>query len=409
MAQLDLMFRRAVEAVDPTALVARALADLALDPRDRPVTVLALGKAAHGMVWGAHRVFGDAITGAAALHAPGSLPAGIRGVVGGHPIPDQRSVLAGESLLATAEAVPPGSLVLCLVSGGGSALAEVPAPGLAIADLATVNQLLLASGATISEMNVVRRAMSQIKGGRLGARMATARLVTLAISDVGSAPPATIASGPTIPPGSAGPSPQEILEGYDLLGRVPPGVAGAGMATGAMSPPNHVFEVIADGSIAAKGAVAAAAAMGLDASVVDRELAGEAREEAQRVLADAGQQRADVAIHTGETTVTVTGDGRGGRNHEAALSAALALDGGEGAFLAGGTDGVDGSARGAGAVVDGMTAGIALRLGRDPERHLEANDSGGFFDVVPGRIVTGPTGTNVADVWLTTRRGQADP
>jgi glycerate-2-kinase len=149
--------------------------------------------------------------------------------------------------------------------------------------------------------------------------------------------------------------------------------------------------------------------MGLAASVVERELAGEARDEAQRVLADARHQRADVAIHIGETTVTVTGAGRGGRNHEAALSAALALEGSEGAFLAGGTDGVDGLAGGAGAVVDGMTVGIGLRLGRDPELHLEANDSGGFFDVVPGRIVTGPTGTNVADLWLTTRRGRAGP
>jgi hydroxypyruvate reductase len=409
LAQLDLIFRRAVEAVDATALVARALADLALDPGDRPVTVLALGKAARGMVWGAHRVFGDDLTGVAVLHAPGSLPEGVRGVVGGHPIPDERSVRAGESLLAAAAAVPSGSLVLCLVSGGGSALAEVPAPGLAIADVATVNRLLLGSGAAIGDVNVVRRAMSQIKGGGLGARMATARLVTLAISDVGSAPPATIASGPTIPSESAGLSPREVLDGYGLLDLVPAGVAGQELATGAISPPNHVFKVIADGSTAANGAAAAATSMGLAASVVERELAGEARDEAPRVLADARHQRADVAIHIGETTVTVTGAGRGGRNHEAALSAALALEGSEGAFLAGGTDGVDGLAGGAGAVVDGMTVGIGLRLGRDPELHLEANDSGGFFDVVPGRIVTGPTGTNVADLWLTTRRGRAGP
>lgn len=397
------MFRRAVEAVDPAELVAHALADLALDPGDRPVTVLALGKAATGMAWGAHRVYGEAITGVAALHAPGALPPGIRGIVGGHPIPDQRSVRAGTSLLAAAAAVSAGSLVLCLVSGGGSALAEVPAAGLDIADLAAVNRLLLESGATISEVNVVRRAMSQIKGGRLGARMAEARLVTLAISDVGSAPPATIASGPTLPRADSGPSPREVLDRYGLLDRVPPGISLARAPAAVAIPPNHVFRVIADGSTAAQAAAAAAESLGLSASIADRELSGEARVEAERVLA-AGHHPVDVRIHVGETTVTVTGNGNGGRNHEAALSAAITLDGSDRAFLAGGTDGVDGSARGAGAVVDGTTAAIGRHFGRDPSRYLEANDSGGFFDVVPGRIVTGPTGTNVADIWLTSGR-----
>ena len=404
IAQLDVIFRAAVKSVDPAPLVARALTDLGLDPGGQPVTVLALGKAARGMVWGAHRVFGEAITGVAALHEPGSLPQGIRGVVGGHPIPDHRSVRAGESLLAAAAAVPADSLVVCLVSGGGSALAEVPAPGLDIADLAAVNRLLLESGAAISEVNVVRRSMSQIKGGRLGAKMAASRLVTLAISDVGSAPPATIASGPTLAFGEVGQSPQEVLDGYGLLDRVPPGVARTGVATAATRVADQVFEVIADGSTAADAAATAAESVGLTASVVARELRGEARDEARRLLTAARHQRDDVAIHIGETTVTVVGDGHGGRNHEAALSAAIALDGHDGALLAGGTDGVDGATAGAGAIVDGTTAGIGRRLGRDPSQHLATNDSGGFFDVVPGRIVTGPTGTNVADIWLTTRR-----
>ncbi len=400
IAYLDLMFRAAVAAVDPEALVERALRDLELDPAGRPVTVLALGKAAPGMVWGVHRVFGDDVTGVAALPAPGSLPAGVRGIVGGHPIPDHRSVLAGEGLLATATAVAPGSLALCLVSGGGSALAEVPAPGLDIEDLAEVNRLLLDSGAAITEVNVVRRAMSQIKGGRLGARMAAARLVTLAISDVGSAPPSTIASGPTLGAPDGGSAPHEIMADYGLLGRVPDRVTRSLTAGPAVPVPDHVFTVIADGSTAAAAAAAKAESLGLTATIAARELSGEARDEAHRVLRDVSGGRVDVAIHVGETTVTVTGSGHGGRNHEAALSAAIALDGRPGAFLAGGTDGLDGSAAGAGAVVDGTTARIGRRLGCEPSRHLAANDSGGFFDVVPGRIVTGPTGTNVADVWL---------
>jgi len=401
------MFRRAVEAVDPVELVAQALFDLALDPGDHPVTVLALGKAATGMVWGAHRVYGDAITGVAALHAPGAMPPGIRGIVGGHPIPDHRSVRAGEALLAAAAVVPAGSLVLCLVSGGGSALAEVPAAGLDIADVAVVNRLLLESGATIGEVNVVRRAMSQIKDGRLGARLAEVRLVTLALSDVGSAPPATIASGPTLPLADSGPSPRQVLDRYGLLDRVPSGVSRAGAPAAAAIPPNHVFRVIADGSTAAQAAAAAAESLGLSAAIAERELSGEARVEAERVLTT--DHPVDVMIHVGETTVTVTGKGSGGRNHEAALSAAIALDGSDRAFLAGGTDGVDGSAPGAGAVVDGTTAAIGRRLGRDPSRYLEANDSGGYFDVVPGRIVTGPTGTNVADIWLTSGPGRSRP
>jgi hydroxypyruvate reductase len=400
IAQLDLIFRAAVAAVDPSVLVERALLDLALDPGDRPVTVLALGKAAGGMVWGAHRVFGDSVTGVAALHSPGRLPAGIVGVVGGHPVPDRRSVEAGERLLATAAAVQPGSLVLCLVSGGGSALAEVPAPGLDIADLAVVNRLLLDSGVAIGEMNVVRRAMSQIKGGHLAARVVKARLVTLAVSDVGSANPATIASGPTLAPPPPGPTAREILLEHALLDRVPPGLTLAGTAVAPERSSDHIFKVIADGSTAARAASARAASLGMSSTIVERELYGEARDEARRVLADTRGREVDVAIHIGETTVTVRGAGRGGRNHEAALRAAVALDGRDGAFLAGGTDGVDGSARGAGAIVDGLTATIGRRLGRDAGAYLAANDSGGFFDVVPGRIVTGPTGTNVADIWL---------
>lgn len=401
------MFRAAVAAVDPEALVAGALAELGLDPGGHPVTVLALGKASRGMVWGAHRVFGDELTGVTVLHAPGSLPAGVQGVVGSHPIPDHQSQMAGESLLAVADTVPAGSLVLCLLSGGGSALAEVPAPGLTIADLAAVNRLLLDSGAAISEVNVVRRGMSQIKGGRLGARLAATRLVTLAISDVGSAGPATIASGPTLAPEEGGPGAVEILDGYGLRDRIPERVAEAITAGVAETPPDHVFRVIADGSSAAQAAAAKAESMVLTATIAGRELSGEAGEEALRVLEDARSHNVDVVIHAGETTVTVTGTGRGGRNHEAALRAAIELDGRPGAFLAGGTDGVDGSAKGAGVVVDGMTAGIGRRLGCEPSPYLAANDSGGFFDVVPGRIVTGPTGTNVADIWLVT--GDAEP
>jgi len=404
-ADLTAMFLAAVAAVDPAELVEAELRRGAFERGDSPVVVLALGKAAAGMVWGAQRALGDSLTGVAILESAADLPRGVTGIVGGHPVPDERSLAAGERLLEAAAGAPAGAIVLCLLSGGGSALAEVPAAGLGIEDVAEVNRLLLGSGAPISEVNIVRRALSRIKGGQLGAAVASPRLLTLAISDVGSAGPATIASGPTLALDSAGETALEVVTRWGLAEDLSPRVTAALGEVEAPPRRSHDLTVLADGSTAATAAAAAAERLGLVAEISERELTGEAGAEARRVVADAQGRSADVVVYHGETTVTVTGSGRGGRNHEAALAAAIVMAGKDGTFLAAGTDGIDGSSGGAGAVVDGMTAARGLEMGLNPAALLADNDSAAFFDAVPGRIVTGPTGTNVADIWMVSGAG----
>ena len=392
------IFRAAVAALDPADLVEAALRRRRLDRWTGDVAILALGKAAAGMVRGADRVFGERASGVAVTPEPAELPGGFVGLVGSHPVPDERSVSAGRALLAQAAAIPSQSLVICLISGGGSALAEVPVPGITIGQIARVTEELLASGAAIDEINAVRRALSALKGGGLAAAVQSRRLVTLAISDVGGAPPETIASGPTVAVSRDLPAVREVLRRYGLAEAVTASALESSGPSG-QSRSGGDFEVIADGATGAAAAVAAAAELGLSAAVARRLLSGEARREAQRVIA-AGTGGSDLMVHWGETTVTVTGTGEGGRNHEAALAAAIAIEGRRGAFLAGGTDGIDGSTRAAGAVVDGASAAAARSGGLDPATYLAANDSGGFFAEVPGQIITGPTGTNVADLWL---------
>jgi len=398
-AQLTAVFRNTIAALDPADLVANALRRRDLDKADLPVTVLALGKAAAGMVDGAARVFGSRMSGVAVGAHVAELPPLVEAYVGSHPVPDESSVVAGEALLAAAAATPADGLVVCLVSGGGSAVAEAPVAGVSVIELAALTEQLLRSGAAIEELNVVRRALSRIKGGGLAAAVRSPRLVTLAISDVGADPPETIASGPTL---AAPPEPgraRRILQRYGLLvGLAPALVRALDQQKPSVTRPQD-FAVIADGATAAAAAGDAVAALGRRSHVVATPLSGEARDIAPRVVA-AGTYGADVAVYWGETTVTVTGTGSGGRNHEAALAAALAIGDRPGAFLAAGTDGIDGSTNGAGAVVDASTATAGRAAGLDPIEYLDANDSGGFFAEVPGQIVTGPTGTNVADIWL---------
>jgi len=395
------VFRAAVRALDPADLVANELRRRDLGAGTEPVTVLALGKAAAAMVAGAARILGNRLTGVAVTLEPAELPAGVAGYVGAHPVPDESSLAAGEALLAGAAAVPEDGLVLCLISGGGSALAEAPVVGVTLQDVAVATKELLGSGADIAEVNAVRRALSRIKGGGLAAAMGGSRLVTLAISDVGKADPATIASGPTLAPAGGVPAAASVISAYGLAPRLPGSVVAAAAHEAAPIARAHDFSVIADGRTAAAAAAVSARHHGLRPRVADEPLSGEARLIAAQVVA-AGAAPGEVAIYWGETTVAVVGTGSGGRNQEAALAAAVAIDGRSGVFLAAGTDGIDGTTDAAGAVVDADTAADARRLGLDPAAYLAANNSGAFFTEVPGRVVTGRTGTNVADLWMCT-------
>lgn len=402
-ALLERCFRTSLDAVDPRPVVTRAL-EGKLDDVAGDLVVLALGKAAIGMAWGVADATDRTLRGVVVADHEGAVPDGLRLIVGGHPLPTAASLTGGEALLEAAASASAGDLVVCLVSGGGSALAEAPVPGVALDDLRAATDLLLRAGATIDEVNAVRTNLSRLKGGGLAAAVAPARSSTLVISDVVGDRLDVIASGPMVAAEGVADRAHEALAHHGLLDAVPDSVASI-IRVGAeqLRATGDEIEVVASRRHVAEAAAAAVRGEGLTAAVLDTELMGDAAATARALLRI--DHPAQVHVYAGETTVVVRGSGRGGRNHEAALAAAIALDGTDGwAFLAAGTDGVDGSAGGAGAVVDGSTAGAARRLGIDPQAMLADNDSGGFFDRVPRRIVTGPTGTNVGDLWLVARR-----
>jgi glycerate-2-kinase len=370
------------------------------------IVVLAFGKAAPAMVSGLVDVVGaDRLTGIAVGVASEVCP--LPFVVGGHPEPNAASVGGGRRVLQLASNAGTDDLVVCLVSGGGSALLEVPAGVLSIEDLAGTTRLLLRSGADIEAVNTVRKHLSAVKGGRLAAAASRARLLTLILSDVVGDPLDVIASGPTVPDPTTYRDALEVIERLDLRDRIAPAVLShlsAGMNGRVPETPSEphlrsAVRVIGSGSIAAEAAVAASVRRGLRAEIVTTSLGGEARHAA---LDAVGTRRpgVDVLVFAGETTVTVTGDGVGGRNQEAALAAAMAIEGTGVTFLAAGTDGIDGPTDATGAIVDGRSVPRGRGLGLDPAAFLDRNDANTYLAAVGDLLVTGPTGTNVADLWL---------
>jgi glycerate 2-kinase len=390
------VLQAALAAVDPEAAVIRTLTEH--PPAGEKVTVLALGKAGPAMARGAARVLG-ARTGRTIVVSdhPENVPRGAELRVTSHPWPDSTSVAAGRLLLrAASESRHP---ILFLVSGGGSALAEVPAPGLDLDDLVAVYDTMLRTAVTIEETNIVRAHLSQIKGGRLAAAAATPT-TTVLISDVGDHPD-LIASGPTLPCRSLPSDALEVLERHSLT--VPDSVR----EVLENAPPPPTVEpgpviVAADGRSSAAAAADEAGRRGITARVVTTELAGEARDTALDSL-DA-TPKGEVGVFAGETTVTVRGDGDGGRNQEAALAVSLAIRETGDVFVAFGTDGIDGPTDAAGAYVDGSTARRMQEAGIDAADALARNDSHRALEAAGALIRTGPTGVNVADLWLVDRR-----
>jgi glycerate 2-kinase len=290
-----------------------------------------------------------------------------------------------------------------LVSGGGSALAEVPVPGISLEDLAATNRALLSCGADITTTNIIRRKLSRLKGGGLAAAIAPAKIVTLIVSDVVGDDPATIASGPTV---SAADEPGAALDAVARLGlgtRLPVPVLDAigELAEDRPAAPAQQLRLVAGASAAAHAAAAEAERRGCPAHVLDTRLTGNTGSVVGEVLE---RSRFGVSVFAGETTVEVAGAGVGGRNQEAALVAATLIAGVPNIWLlAAGTDGVDGMTDAAGAIVDGGTLGRAIAAGIDADRALECNDSGTFFATLGEQVTTGPTGTNVGDLWLVLR------
>jgi glycerate-2-kinase len=422
---LEETLRAALTAVEPEAAVRSALARegrvLRAAGRTFPVagrlTLLALGKAALPMARAALGICGDLVRGG--LVVTHARPAGLERLgplrvrEAGHPLPDARSLEAGRDAAALVSDVGPGDLLLALLSGGASALAALPAEGLDPGDLAATTAALLGGGASVEELNAVRKHLSAISGGRLARLAAPAPVLVLALSDVPGDPLDVIASGPFAP------DPTTFGDALAAIGRrggdrVPPRVVahlerGArGLIPETPKSGDLLFGgvthlLVGNGVMAARAAAARAAALGYEASAIREPLRGEAREAGRKIAAWAlelaATGRAACRVWHGETTVTVAGTGAGGRNQELALAAALELDGAKGVLLASlGTDGRDGPTDAAGGVADGGTAGRIRAAGLDPAALLGDNDSNRALAAASDLLVTGPTGTNVADL-----------
>ena len=328
-----------------------------------------------------------------------------------HPVPDAAGQAAARRMLATVAGLTPDDLVVALISGGGSALLALPAEGLTLDDKQDVNRALLKSGATIGEMNTVRRHLSAIKGGRLAAACHPAQVVTLLMSDVPSDDPTVIASGPTVADPSTCADALDVIRrwGIDVPARVTRLLeSGAGETVKPGDPrlARAQTRMIATPQRALEAAAAVARAAGVTPCILGDSLEGEARD-VGKVMAGIAQQVAThgqpvappcVLLSGGETTVTVRGRGRGGRNVEFLLALAIALDGRPGVFaLAGDTDGVDGQEEIAGAIATPDTLSRAWARNLRPRDALADNDGHGFFEALGDSVITGPTLTNVND------------
>lgn len=339
-------------------------------------------------------------------------PGRIEVVEAAHPVPDEAGRRAAERIAQLAQGLTADDLVLCLISGGGSALLSLPAPGLTLEEKQAINKALLKSGAAIDEMNCVRKHLSAIKGGRLAVNCAPARVVTLLISDVPGDAPEVIASGPTVPDSTTCADALAILNRYGI--DIPP-AARAGLESGAFESPKpgdprfagHQVHMIATPRQSLEAAAAVARAAGITPHILSDEMEGESREVGKvhaalaRSVAHAGTPFAKpcVILSGGETTVTVKSKGgRGGRATEFLLGCAIALQGQRGVHvLAADTDGIDGVEDNAGAIVTPDTLARGLAQGMKAQEFLDANNAYGFFAPLGDLIVPGPTFTNVND------------
>ncbi|MBI5879820.1 MAG: DUF4147 domain-containing protein [Chloroflexi bacterium] len=424
------IFDAALAAADSYAAVSRSLRldgdtlvvgphRLAL-PADGRIFVVGAGKASARMTRAAEAALGSRIAGGVIAVKDGHLvPTGrVEVRAAGHPLPDARSLAAGQAMLDQVSNRSARDVVLCLLSGGGSALMEALGDGLSLDDLRAVTRGIMLGGATIVELNAVRKHLSLLKGGQLARRARPARVAALILSDVVGDDLSSIASGPTTADPSTFSDALDIVRRYGL-DQQPDAKAvtryltrgAAGELPDTPKPGDPLFDgvcnvVVGSNRLAIDAAAAHAASLGYHTEVLTTYLQGEARE-AGRVLAGIARERTErrasgerwCLLAGGETTVTVRGRGRGGRNHEMALAAALALDGVPGVtMLCAATDGGDGTSDAAGAICDGETLRRARARGLRAQAMLDDNDSHAFFAALDGQVQPGPTLTNVNDV-----------
>jgi hydroxypyruvate reductase len=412
-ALLRSLFDAALEAAAPAGAVAGRLPP----PAPGRTVVIGAGKASAAMARAFELAWEGEVSGLVVTRSGHAVACDrIEIVEASHPVPDAAGEDAARRILALAEGLGAGDQLVCLISGGGSALLALPAPGLTLADKQTVTRALLRSGATIGEINTVRKHLSAIKGGRLAAAAYPARVVTLAISDVPGDDPAVIASGPTVPDPSTFADARAVLDKYGITEpkAVIRHLAAAECETPKPGDPifaDAKYELIASPRQALAAAADQASANGVTPIVLSDRIEGEARDVAlvhaalalqlrdgQFRVGDKMVRRPAVLLSGGETTVTVRGNGRGGRNSEFLLALTAALDGAPGiAAIACDTDGIDGTEDNAGAIVYPDSAARALALGVAVKEALGRNDGYGFFAALGDLVVTGPTLTNVND------------
>lgn len=340
----------------------------------------------------------------------------------GHPIPDENGIKATKEIINLLKGRDKETFVLCLISGGGSALFVSPYKGITLVEQQRVTELLLKSGADINEINTVRKHISRVKGGRLAEIAYPAKIITLIISDVIGDKLDVIASGPTSPDHTTFKDALNVINKFKLMDKAPESIMDIlikgkqRLIPETLKEGNPVFKnvkniIIGNNLKALNAAKGEAEALGLSADIISSDLAGEARKAGQRLAEKALEARNALSVMRdgkklclicgGETTVTVRGNGKGGRNTELALSFAKEIEGIEGiTLLSAGTDGIDGQTDAAGAIVDEKTVTNAKSLGLDPECYLDNNDSYNFFKKTDSLLITGPTGTNVMDVQI---------
>jgi glycerate 2-kinase len=379
------------------------------------VIVLGCGKAGAAMARAVETILGDRIAEGFVVVKDGytSSTRRVRLAEAGHPVPDARGQAAAARLLALAEGAGRDDLIVVLISGGGSALTPAPISGVTLEEKQALTGLLLAAGATIDELNAVRKHLSRFKGGQLARAASPAPVLTLILSDVIGDPLDVIASGPTAPDPTTFADALAVLTRRSLLERVPASVrarleAGArGEVDETPKPGDPLFarvthRIVGNNALVVDAAATRARALGYEPHVLTRELQGETREVAAVLIARARRLSPPACVIAGgETTVTVRGAGRGGRCQEFALAAALALRPGEDlVVLAAGTDGTDGPTDAAGGLIDAGTLERGRAAGLDARRALDDNDSHTFLRACGDLVVTGPTNTNLLDLYL---------
>lgn len=428
--QIVSILEKALEAVDPATAVKRHLeregdmlriGDLEYDlDTFSDIYVVGAGKAGAPMAQAVEEILGERITaGCMNVKYEYALPTQrIALTEAAHPIPDQQGVEGARRIAELLDEAGPDDLVLCLISGGGSALMTLPVEGVSLEDMKALTDALLRAGAIINEINAIRKHVDRLKGGKLARLASPARMVSLILSDVVGDPLDVIASGPTVPDTSTFSEAYHILERYDLLDTAPASIVDhvrrgkQGEIAETPKPGDAIFStsqnvVVGSNEIAARAAVREALDLGFNTLLLSTFVEGEAREVGKVFVALAKEVRNSgepvpcpgCIVAGGETTVTLRGDGKGGRNQEMALSAAIGLEGMEDvAIVCLATDGTDGPTDASGALVDGDTLQRARERGLDAWSYLENNDSYNFFDPLDDLLMTGPTNTNVNDL-----------